>query len=82
TVEQGLDELQIKTLPGNIPSAIEVDTTDLEPGHAIKVSDLNLGEGVEVLSDPDSVVVTLRLSRAPIELEEEAPAAEGEGESA
>ncbi|MCE5199639.1 50S ribosomal protein L25, partial [bacterium] len=46
TVEQGLDELQIKTLPGNIPSAIEVDTTDLEPGHAIKVSDLNLGEGV------------------------------------
>ena len=56
-IEQGLNELQISCLPGHIPPKIEVDITGLDMGRHISASDLDLGSDIDILSDPDTVVV-------------------------
>lgn len=54
-----LHELEVQCLPGNIPDAITIDISSLEIGGSLLVSDLQLPKGVEVLADPEQVVVTI-----------------------
>jgi len=54
-----LTDLEVRVLPRNIPDHIEVDVSDLEIGDALHASDLNLPEGVELLTDPEAVVVAV-----------------------
>jgi large subunit ribosomal protein L25 len=61
-------ELHVECLPGNIPDHIEIDITKLAVAHSIHVSDLTLPEGVKVLDNPKTPVVSV-LGRA----KEEAP---------
>jgi large subunit ribosomal protein L25 len=61
--------LEIRCLPMDVPAAIEVDVTALGIGDNFKVSDLKLDEKLEVLDDPDTVIVTVAAPRA----EEPAP---------
>jgi large subunit ribosomal protein L25 len=61
-------ELHVECLPGNIPDHIEIDITNLAVAHSIHVSDLTLPEGVKVLDNPKTPVVSV-LGRA----KEEAP---------
>ncbi|MDN5292916.1 MAG: large subunit ribosomal protein [Eubacteriales bacterium] len=72
----GLRELEIRCLPTRIPEVIEVDVSDLEIGDSIHVSDLKVPEGVEVISDPESVVVSVVAPALTAEEGEEAGAAE------
>lgn len=82
-VTQELNSLTVHTTPANVPSAIEVDVTDLEPGGTIRVSDLPLPSGVETDVDPESPVVSATVSTLEIPEPVEAEAgAEGEGAEA
>jgi len=63
-------ELHVECLPGNIPDHIEIDISKLAVAHSIHVSDLTLPEGVKVLDNPKTPVVSV-LGRAK---EVEAPA--------
>lgn len=63
-------ELHVECLPGNIPDHIEIDITDLKIAHAIHVNEIKLPEGVKVLDNPKTPVVSV-LGRA----KEDAPAA-------
>jgi large subunit ribosomal protein L25 len=63
-------ELHVECLPGNIPDHIEIDITNLAVAHSIHVSDLILPDGVKVLDNPKTPVVSV-LGRAK---EVEAPA--------
>jgi len=63
-------ELHVECLPGNIPDHIEIDIANLAVAHSIHVSDLTLPEGVKVLDNPKTPVVSV-LGRAK---EVEAPA--------
>lgn len=63
-------ELHVECLPGNIPDHIEIDITNLAIAHSIHVSDIALPEGVKILDNPKTPVVSI-LGRA----KEEAPAA-------
>jgi len=67
-----LDALSVECLPAKIPTIIEVDISSLtEPGQAIRVKDVALGEGITVLNDPELVLV--KISKRPVaEVEEEA----------
>ena len=56
-------ELHVECLPGNIPDHIEIDITNLAVAHSIHVSDLTLPEGVKVLDNPKTPVVSV-LGRA------------------
>jgi len=64
-------ELHVECLPGNIPDHIEIDINQLKIAHSIHVSDLKLPEGVKVLDNPKTPVVSV-LGRAK---DDEAPAA-------
>jgi large subunit ribosomal protein L25 len=63
-------ELHVECLPGNIPDHIEIDVTDLKIAHSIHVSEIPLPDGVKILDNPKTPVVSV-LGRAK---EEEAPA--------
>jgi large subunit ribosomal protein L25 len=67
-----LREIEVECLPDKIPSHIKVDISALEIGQSSHVSDLNLGEDVRILTDPEAVIANVI---API-VEEVAPAAE------
>lgn len=65
-------ELHVECLPNNIPDHIEIDITELKITHSIHVSEIPLPEGVKVLDNPKTPVVSV-LGRAK---EEEAAAGE------
>ncbi len=67
---QELDTLHVECLPGKIPDTIEVDVSSLsEPGHAIRVKDISLDEGITILNEPELVIV--KISRRHVEKMEE-----------
>ncbi|NTU59738.1 MAG: 50S ribosomal protein L25 [Deltaproteobacteria bacterium] len=45
-------DVSVACLPDDLPEAIVLDVTELKPGHSIHVQDLQIPEGVRVLSDP------------------------------
>ena len=61
--------LEVRCLPGDLPSFVEVDVTPMSIGDKIKVGDLKLDSKVEVLDDPETMIVTVSAPRA----EEPAP---------
>lgn len=78
-VEQQLFSLPVIAKPGDIPTHIEVDITDLLVGDTYRVGDLRLPAGVEADLDPGEPVVSGVATRAELlEEEEEAAAAEAE----
>jgi large subunit ribosomal protein L25 len=63
-------ELHVECLPCNIPDNIEIDITNLAIAHSIHVSEIVVAEGVKILDNPKTPVVSI-LGRA----KEETPAA-------
>jgi large subunit ribosomal protein L25 len=78
-LDQVLREIHLECLPDSIPEEIVTDVTNLEVGMAIHVRDLELPEGVKLLSDGDLSVLSIV---APKAVEEEAPAEEEISEEA
>lgn len=85
---QNLTALQVEALPGDLPRNIEVDLSGLEEiGQTIHVRDIPVSDTLEVLNDPDQVVVRVMETRVEVEevvaaKEEEAPPEEeAEGEA-
>jgi large subunit ribosomal protein L25 len=65
-----LEQLSIECLPKDLPNRIDVDVSGLEEiGNSLLVSDIEVPEGVEILSDPDDVVVVI-IAQAAEEVEE------------
>jgi large subunit ribosomal protein L25 len=77
---QGLDEVEIECLPGDLIEAIEVDLSGLkEIDQAIYVKDLRVPPTIKILTDPEEVVA--KVSWAEIEeVEEVVPVAPAEVE--
>lgn len=79
---RGLDSIQAHCLPDRLSESIEVDISVLEErDQAILVRDLVVGEGIEILTNPDEVVVQLLPIKEVViepEVEEEAEVAEVE----
>jgi large subunit ribosomal protein L25 len=79
-VEQALHSLTVRTKPGNIPTQLELDITDVDVGITLTVADLSLPEGVETDLEPDVAVLTGTATRAVLEGEREGEGEGGEGE--
>lgn len=71
-LQYGIREIEIQCLPDKVPGHIEVDVSALETGKAIHVSDVPLGEGIKILTDPGELIATVT---APVVEEVAAPAA-------
>ncbi len=54
-----LREIEIECLPDKIPGKIEVDITKYELGQSLHVGDLQLGEGIKLMTDPHDVIITV-----------------------
>lgn len=55
-LDQIVYEIRVKCIPSKIPESVEVDVTALEIGDAIRIVDVDLGEGVEILLDPERTI--------------------------
>ena len=71
-LEHALRELEVRCLAMDLPEEITVDTSNLALGQAIHVRDINLGDKVEILNDPDLTVVSVAAPRVVAEAEAEA----------
>jgi len=93
-LSQAMREIRVLCEPAKTPEFIDLDVSHLEGGHALHVSDLKVGEGVEIVEPPDTVVASIVIVKeAALEpqvaeegaepavegAEGEAPAGEGEG---
>lgn len=61
-----LTEAEVSCLPKDLPEYIEVDVADLDMGHSIHLSEINLPEGVEFVQlahDHDTAVVSIAKTR-------------------
>ncbi|HKK54212.1 MAG TPA: 50S ribosomal protein L25 [Patescibacteria group bacterium] len=83
-IMQNLDAVEVECLPADLVNNIEVDLSSLnEFGDSIHVKDLKVPSGMEILEEPEEVVVSAiepkEEEEEPIEGEAEVPE-EGEGE--
>jgi large subunit ribosomal protein L25 len=91
-VEHHLREVQVESLPQDVPDEIVVDITNVELGDMVHVSDLAAPKGVTILTNPEDAVLSVVTPAAlrveadlsvPGEEGIEVPVAEGEaGEEA
>lgn len=81
-----LRRLEISCLPADIPDQIAVDISGMKPGDSLSVIDLDIPEGINILSDEDATVVTVlspetdAVEAAPKETAETEDAADGDEE--
>lgn len=79
---QVLQTLHVRALPSDLPQVVELDVSTLEDFHAaLHVSDVKLGDKVQILTPAEEVVFSLTPSRMAVE-EEEITEQEQEGEPA
>ncbi|HUR99125.1 MAG TPA: 50S ribosomal protein L25 [Pyrinomonadaceae bacterium] len=60
---QALREIKVLCEPANTPDSIDVDVTSLTSEHAVHVSDLKVGEGIEIHEAPETVVASIVIVR-------------------
>ena len=70
--------LRIESLPKDIPEKFEVDMSGVELNQMIRVSDLNLGESVQIVNDPNDIVLNVHLEKVKEEEPEVEAGEEGE----
>ncbi len=71
-LETIINEIRVKCIPSKIPEVASLDVTGLAVGDSLHVSDLDLGEGVDILVDPERTVCSVQIPKV-IEVEEEVP---------
>ena len=76
-LEQNLHEIEVESLPQDLPEEIIVDVSGMNLGDIIHVGDIAMPEGVTAVTHADLVVFT-EVDESAAEAEEEAAPAEGE----
>lgn len=66
-LEQILHSIEVRVDPAKSPNHIDVDVTHLAMGHSLHVRDLNLPEGLEVMTDEDATICAVIAPRAVVE---------------
>ncbi len=77
-LEQIINELRVKCIPSLIPEVVSLDVSGLVVGDALHVSDVDLGEGVEILVDPERTICSVAVPKVILAEEEEEEGEEGE----
>ncbi|MCL6602244.1 MAG: 50S ribosomal protein L25 [Paenibacillus sp.] len=66
-----LYEVEVRCMPDILPTSMEVDISGLDAGDQLLVSDLIFQDGIEVLTDPNTVMIQIKVVHDEVE---EAPA--------
>jgi len=76
-----LRNVKVKTVPEKLVDELIADISETHLGQSIRVKDLIVGDGIEVITDPNIPVASVNVPRIlKGALEDEAAEAEGEGE--
>jgi large subunit ribosomal protein L25 len=75
-LEQILREVEVECLPGDIPSAIEADVSDLVFGKVLRVSDLTRDDKIEFITEANQPVAHITTVKEEVVVTPEAAAAE------
>ena len=68
-LEQLLREVEIRCAPREIPEALHADVSNLRVHEVLHVSDLQVGENIEILTDPETAIATVAVVREePVEV--------------
>jgi len=70
-LEQIIHDLPVRCIPSKIPEVIEVDVSGLDLNEALHVSDITIGEGVEVTVALDRTICSVAVPKVIEEPEEE-----------
>lgn len=66
---KNLSEVEVECFPADLPQHIEVDISQISNFETdIRVSNLNLGDKVKILTNPEEVIVTVAAPRSEAEL--------------
>jgi len=71
-LEQMVNEIRVKCIPSMIPEVVSIDVSGLGVGDSIHVSDIDLGEGVEILVDAERTICNVAIPRVAAAEEEKA----------
>ncbi|MCB9081444.1 MAG: 50S ribosomal protein L25 [Lewinellaceae bacterium] len=63
-LQQNLRRAKIKTMPENLVDELMIDISKLELGQSIRVRDLDVPAGIEVMNNPSIPVATVEIPRA------------------
>jgi len=74
--------LEVESIPSNIPEKIEIQMGEVQLNQVLHVSDLAVGDGVEIINDPSDAVVTVHVEKVKEEKAEVEEGAEGEAADA
>jgi large subunit ribosomal protein L25 len=58
-LDQVAYEVEVESLPGDIPQGLTLDVSSLQIGDNLTLADVELPEGVELVSDPEEVAATV-----------------------
>jgi len=72
-IEHHLWSIRVSCLPGNVPERLDADVSQLVIGDMLRVSDLAVPEGVEILTEPTEAVLGVVVPQI-LKVEEEVPA--------
>ncbi|NCO66600.1 MAG: 50S ribosomal protein L25 [Candidatus Aquicultor secundus] len=62
-LERHTETIEIEGMPQAMPDHIEVDVSELQLGESVHAKDLGLTDGLEMLTDPEAVVVAIAVPR-------------------
>ncbi|HEX5323066.1 MAG TPA: 50S ribosomal protein L25 [Capsulimonadaceae bacterium] len=83
-MDQSLERLEVRALPGDLPPYIEVDVSELTIGSVLRVADVPKNDKLEIHTPEDTPIATVHVPRAavvePSEAAAEAEAAEAPSE--
>ena len=81
-VTQYVNQVEVESLPADLPTSITVDATGLqELEDALKVAGLAVSDAVTILTDPEAIVARVTAIVETVEQEEEGAVAAGEAAS-
>ncbi|NOU88597.1 50S ribosomal protein L25 [Paenibacillus sp. LMG 31460] len=60
-------EVEVRCMPGDLPTSMEVDISGLDTGDKLLVSDLIFKDGIEVLTDPNTVMIQIKTVHEEVE---------------
>lgn len=81
-VQSGLKEIEVSCLPQDLPGIITCSVAELDIGDRITVADLQVPEGVEILTAEDDLVAIIVAPSKAVEEPEEGEAGEATEETA
>jgi large subunit ribosomal protein L25 len=71
-----LRNIEVESIPKNIPEKIEIQMSEVQLDDVIHVSDLTVGEGVKITNDPSDAILTVHVEKVKEEKVDEDEAVE------